>query len=258
MSINKKGALCLTFDNMGSATEVGLGNRTDQLADDPSLHIGYPRVLRLLDKLDLKATFFIEGWNALHNPELVREIAGRGHEIGLHGWVHEVFHQLTPFDAERLLRDAQAAFRSIGIEPKGFRAPGGKRGEDLLNILRKLGLSYDSSVDEHAEATEPSMVDGDIPNIPWQWSMIDYYQYHMHPDGSQTPTQLEAVFSKALDAAAEKGSLVTFIFHVVVSGVDTECFEVMSRLLESAATSERLEVLTAGEIAIRTDDRPRA
>ena len=67
--------------------------------------------------------------------------------MAVHGWVHEVLYTLDAIEAERILTDAVAAFRNLGIEPEGFRAPGGKRGEFTLPILKKLGLSYDSSVD---------------------------------------------------------------------------------------------------------------
>ena len=249
------GILCLTFDNMGHALSVGQGKRAGPDNEEVDLTVGYPKVLCLLDALGLKATFFIEGWNALHHPEAVKSLAEHGHEIGLHGWVHEVFHSLTAIDAERVLVDAQAAFRLIGIEPRGFRAPGGIRGPHTAAILGKLALQYDSSVDESATTMSPRLLEGGIPNIPWQWPLIDYYQYYMHPKGARTPEQLETLWSEQLVRAAEDRTLVTFIIHASVSGVDPSRLAVIERLLLMATSDPRLEVLTAGEVADRVRSR---
>ena len=96
--------LCLTFDNMGRAREIAAGTASKPDALEPGLAIGYPRLLDLLDELDVRGTFFIEGWNGLHHPERVQELAARGHEVGLHGWVHEKFGALDKPRAEQLLR----------------------------------------------------------------------------------------------------------------------------------------------------------
>jgi peptidoglycan/xylan/chitin deacetylase (PgdA/CDA1 family) len=250
-----KGILCLTFDNMGSAVEVGQGKRAGPADGEPDISTGFPNVLELLDRLDVKATFFIEGWNALHYPRTLKRIAERGHEIGIHGWVHEVFHSLSAIEAERVLRDAQAAFRLLGIEPRGFRAPGGARGSHALCVLRKLGIQYDASVDDVAQDMTPRLLEGEVPNVPWQWPMIDYYQYHMHPDGPRTPAQLELLWSEKLEQAAAERGLVTFIFHPFVSAVEAERFGVLTRLLTKAKDDSRLEVLTALQIAERLQRR---
>ncbi|MCY1429509.1 polysaccharide deacetylase family protein, PEP-CTERM locus subfamily [compost metagenome] len=251
MALSDKGVLCLTFDNMGSAAQVG---RRESSGPDPreeGLVTGYPRVLDLLDSLGLKATFFIEGWNALHHPEHVVELVRRGHEVGLHGWVHEVFHQLDRVDAERTLVDALAAFRNIGIEPRGFRAPGGLRGQYTLDILQKLGIVYDSSVDDPAVNMTPHLLDGGIANVPWQWPLIDYYHYFMHPEGPRTPAQLEDFWSTQLEQTAANGGFLTFIIHAFVSGVDDERLAVSERVLKKAVADERLEILTASQVADR-------
>ena len=240
---------------MGHAIEVGQGKRAGPDGDELDLIVGYPRVLRLLGDLDLKATFFIEGWNALHHPKEVRSVADRGHEVGLHGWVHEVFHALPPIDAEKVLVDALAAFRNIDIEPKGFRAPGGLRGAHTLPILRKLGVEYDCSAYEGSDSVGPQVLEGDFPSIPFKWPLIDYYQYFMHPAGPQTPLQLESLWSDEIDAAASKGNVVTFIFHPCVSGNDPVRFATMERLLRRAKATPSLEILSAGQLANRLRDR---
>ena len=124
----RKPVLCLTFDNLGAARAVfeGKAARPDPLA--PAIVEGVPNVLRLLRDLDLRATFFIEGWSALHYRDAVRSIHSDGHEIGLHGWIHENFAELDRLRATQVLSDGVAMLGERGIVPTGFRAPGGALG----------------------------------------------------------------------------------------------------------------------------------
>lgn len=249
------GTLCLTFDNMGSAEAIGRGACSGRGAADegPS---GYPKVLDLLDELGLRATFFVEGWNAEHNAHAICELASRGHEIGLHGWVHETFHNLSRSHAERVLTNSIDAFSKLGLRPQGFRAPGGKRGPHTADLLKEYGLTYDSSVDEiyvsSSEIRQPSEVrelENGLINVPWRWEMIDYFQYVMHPDGPRTPRQLEQVFCDAVECAAEEGTLLTLIFHPWVSGNDHDRVAALRRVLLAAKENKCIEIWTAHQVA---------
>ena len=251
-----RGVVCLTFDNMGSAYEVGQRIRSAQDPDDEGLRRGYPNLLRLLDHLGLRASFFIEGWNAIPNPDLVREIASRGHEIGLHGWVHETFHVLDDIDAERVLADAQAAFRAIGVAPVGFRAPGGRRGRSTVTLLDRMGVAFDSSVDAEAKVTEPVLLNGRLPNVPWLWELIDYYQYHMHPEGARSPEQYERLLLETLERTADTRGTMTPIFHAHVSGIAPDRFGGVARFLNAAAANDRIEILPASSVAARLIPSP--
>ncbi len=252
---NDRGTLCLTFDNMGSAASIGQGQLAGPGPDDVG-PVGYPEALALLDRLGLKATFFIEGWNALHNPRAVRDVAERGHELAVHGWVHEVLHTLGAIEVERVLTDAVAAFHSLGIEPEGFRAPGGKRGAFTLPILRKLGLRYDSSVDHaHDDAEEnaphavPQLLDGDFPTIPWKWLFIDYYHYYMHPLGERSPAAVADHYFEALARLETNGGFCTFIFHPFASCQIAERTETLELILRRAMESPDIDIVTAGGVA---------
>jgi peptidoglycan/xylan/chitin deacetylase (PgdA/CDA1 family) len=247
--------LCLTLDNMGSAEAIGRGAASGPGPADEG-PAGYPDMLNLLDELGLKATFFIEGWNAVHNPEAVCRLVERGHEVGLHGWVHEMFHSLSRAEAERVLTDALTAFARLHINPRGFRAPGGKRGVHTAGLLREFGLVYDSSVDERfigIDADNEPLALRELANgiisIPWRWQMIDYFQYEMHPEGSRSPEQLEAAFSDALRSAAEEGTLLTLIFHPWVSAQDERRLEAMRCVLKAAKADDRIDIVSAGALA---------
>ena len=252
--------LCLTCDNMGSAVEVGLGKRAGPDPLDPSLTTGYPRWLALLDDLDLSATFFIEGWNGLHNPEQVRGLAERGHEVGLHGWVHEAFAQLSTMEAERVLRDAMAAFRNIGLRPRGFRAPGGLRGPHTAALLETLGLDYDSSVDDfRTEVMTPRIIGNDLVTIPWRVDAIDYFHF-VSLSPPSFPKSVERTWNQMIDEAAETDGLVTLIFHAMTIGVDDQRLAMAERVLRRAKAHPGIEVLRGDalvdRVRVRTQPGP--
>lgn len=174
-----RGVVCLTVDNLGSAADVGRGLRAGPDPLEPGLAVGLPRLLDLLRDLDVTATFFVEGWNALHHPRAVAAIARAGHDVGVHGWVHEGFCELTPMAAERVICDAIAAFRIIGLSPTGFRAPGAGRGPDRIPLLDRFGFRYDSSLEDDGIAPDmtPRLLMPTLAHLPWQWRMVDNYHY---------------------------------------------------------------------------------
>src|SRR4051794_5264823 len=106
MALPMTAVACFSFDNMGEAAEIGDGS-LDKGAIDPSLRhpslaSGYPNLFALLDRHDVRGTFFVEGWNGEHHPDDVRRVVELGHELGMHGWVHERWNELDE-DAEREL-----------------------------------------------------------------------------------------------------------------------------------------------------------
>ena len=240
------GTLCLTFDNMGRAREIGEGLAATPDDAEPGLAIGYPRLLALLDELGLRGTFFIEGWNGLHHPDRVEELARRGHEVGLHGWVHERFASLQRLRAEQLQHDGTAALARIGLRPKGFRAPGGERGKHTVPALQALGFRYDSS-SAAGDAPQPSLLAPGLAHIPWRAEMVDSIQYLRHPVRPRTPAELEATWKSLMDA--EKGT-ITVVIHAFVSAVDDERFAVVRRVL-THARKRGMEIITAGALAER-------
>jgi peptidoglycan/xylan/chitin deacetylase (PgdA/CDA1 family) len=247
-----RAALCLTFDNMGRAREIGEGRASAPDPASPDLAIGYPRLLGLLDELGLRGTFFIEGWNALHHPRRVEELAARGHEVGLHGWVHEKFASLDKLRAEQLLHDGTAALARLGLRPAGFRAPGALRGPHAIPVLRALGYRYDSSAGEAQDPqAQPALLAPGLAHVPWRDEMVDSIQYLRHPERPRTPAELQALWLAAIDAAAASGAALTVVIHAFVSGVDDERFAVVRRVLTHACSRGDLEITTAGSLAAR-------
>jgi peptidoglycan/xylan/chitin deacetylase (PgdA/CDA1 family) len=253
--MNRKPVLCLTFDNLGEARNVFTGKSAlpDPTAD--GVAIGYPNILNLLAKFDLRATFFVEGWSALHYGGVIDALLEGGHEIGMHGWIHEDFASLSCLTARQYVSDGLAVLKLRGVRPAGFRAPGGKIGAYGRDILAEAGFSYDSSVDTALSLEMPPDIDsyvGDglrrLPNgliqIPWQWFMIDAIQYLFSPDGFRDPADLVGYWGGVLHNVARANGFLTMIFHAHVTGVDPARLDAMEQILKLALQLE-FDILSA-------------
>jgi peptidoglycan-N-acetylglucosamine deacetylase len=116
------GAVALTFD------------------DGPSADT--PAVLEALERAGVRATFFVLGEAAERRPDLVREVARRGHAVALHGHTHARLAFAGPATVAREIDRCRAAVRAAGVEPAPwFRAPHGWKGPFLGRALRERGLT---------------------------------------------------------------------------------------------------------------------
>lgn len=238
---------CFSFDNLGAAAGIGAGEGRSDAPDPahPSLVVGLPRLLDRLDRRGVRASFFVEGWNGLHHPEAVAEIVRRGHELGMHGFVHERWSALAP-DAERALaeRATEALTRAAGVAPRGFRAPGGARSANTVGILRALGYRYDASL---GDGMRPALLAPDLAQVPFVWPGVDGFHYLR--DAPADPTAVRDAWLGALEKAATRGGLFVLVCHAFVSGVVDARLDALEAVIEAALADPRVQVCTTGEVA---------
>ena len=108
------------------------------------------RVLDLLSEHDVRATFFVLGWVAERLPQLVAEIARRGHEVGCHGYAHRLVYRLGPARfRDDVARGKRVLEDCLGSRVRGFRAASCSIVETTLwalDILIEEGFEFDSSI----------------------------------------------------------------------------------------------------------------
>jgi polysaccharide deacetylase family protein (PEP-CTERM system associated) len=108
------------------------------------------KALALLDEFGIKASFFVVGWIADEMPEVVRRVAGHGHEIASKGYFHRGIRQFGREEfRDDLLRSREALERAAGTRVLGYRIAEGWLGpQDLwaLDVLAEEGFLYDSSI----------------------------------------------------------------------------------------------------------------
>ncbi|HSN13374.1 MAG TPA: polysaccharide deacetylase family protein [Anaeromyxobacteraceae bacterium] len=131
------------FDLAGGTLRAGSrSEREVALTFDDGPSGDTPAVLDALDRAGVRATFFVLGREAERRPDLVREIARRGHAVALHGHTHARLVVAGPGRVARELDRCRDAIRRAGVEPAPwFRAPHGWKGPFLSRALRARGLT---------------------------------------------------------------------------------------------------------------------
>jgi peptidoglycan/xylan/chitin deacetylase (PgdA/CDA1 family) len=220
-------AVALSFD---------FDNETPSLRDNqtsPSLmsngqygaRAGLPRVLALLDEYDVTASFFIPAVSALLYPDEVKRIVAAGHEIGVHGWIHERNSGLEKRDEKDLLvRAVETLTRLSGKKPVGIRTPSWDYSPHTLEIIEELGLLYDSSLmadDAPYELVAAGRPTG-IVELPVEWILDDAPYFNMSRFGNlrphTTPDEVYTIWKAEFDMAYEEGGLFLLTNHPHIIG----------------------------------------
>jgi peptidoglycan/xylan/chitin deacetylase (PgdA/CDA1 family) len=187
--------------------------------------VGAPRILELLERHRVAASFFVPGVSALLHPDEVRSYATAGHEVALHGWIHEWNTELPP-GAERALleRSAEVLERLSGRWPVGIRTPSWDFAPTTLEVIADMGLVYDSSLmadDEPYEILSNGTQTG-IVEIPVEWIRDDAPYLTMdrrtHARPQPAPRDLLQPWVDEFDAAYSAGGLFQLTLHPHVIG----------------------------------------
>jgi peptidoglycan/xylan/chitin deacetylase (PgdA/CDA1 family) len=242
-----RGALSLSFDNLGEAAELELGAIGPEapLGDHFTVTRVLPALLEALGEHDLAASFFVEGINAEIYPDELKAIGAGGHELAYHAWHHEQWTDLSAdAQAENLARGL-AAFERLEIELSGLRPPGGGLGPGGLDVLRDTGLRYCSPAG--AGAGE----DSGIALLPFQWRHVDascvlppLAEVRKTMTGSPDPVEPAAFLAfleTEIEALARDGGYATIVLHPFM--LDWLGWEQLGRLLDRIAQAGREEKL---------------
>jgi len=226
----KDGARCavaLSFDSDHETNELRDGGQSiGRLCwGEYGSRVGVPRILELLGKHAIPATFFVPAVTALLHPDEQRRIVAEGHEIGLHGWIHELNSTLA-YDAEcDLLHRAADTLESVtGARPVGQRTPSFDFSPHTLAIAKELALLYDSSLMADVDCYE-LLLDGEasgVVEMPVEWSRDDgvYLLMTRFPSSRPytPPSDVLDIFRRELDAAYEEGGIFQLTMHPHIIG----------------------------------------
>jgi peptidoglycan/xylan/chitin deacetylase (PgdA/CDA1 family) len=186
---------------------------------------GTPRILRLLARESIPATFFYPAVAALLHPDEVRAVAADGHEIGIHSWIHEVNTTLQR-EAERdlTLRARDVLARASGVEPKGIRTASWDFSVNTLDIIREMNLLYDSSLmadDDPYELEDQGEPTG-IVELPPEWIRDDAVYFNMLRFSGlrpyTPPSAVGEIFTAEFDGAWQEGGLFLLTMHPHIIG----------------------------------------
>jgi peptidoglycan/xylan/chitin deacetylase (PgdA/CDA1 family) len=221
---NSRVAVCLSFDvdNESYLLARGETSPTTLSAADFGAETGLPRILRLLDRYRIPASFFIPAVSAILHPEMIPAILKSGrHEIGVHGWIHESLPALADAaEEERLLNKAiEYLTKAAGKRPTGYRAPGWAFSPHTIGLLRKSGFLYDSSLSAMDEPYE-LMSNGEptgIVELAIDWTLTET-PYLGRGGSMPSPELLYQLYRQEFDGAYRDGTLFILTLHPHVTG----------------------------------------
>ncbi|HEY2694230.1 MAG TPA: polysaccharide deacetylase [Pseudonocardiaceae bacterium] len=220
-------AVALSFDsdhetlplrnNITSPGELSIG--------EYGARAGAPRVLRLLAEFGIPASFYVPAVSALLHPAEVKSYVEAGHEVALHGWIHERNTLLdAPDERDLLFRAADTLEEITGVRPVGMRTPSWDFSHHTLTIARELGLVYDSSLmadDDPYELIHEGEHTGMV-ELPVEWIRDDAPYFVMARfDGVRPYTPPRAVLGIWQDefrAALAEGGLFQLTMHPHIIG----------------------------------------
>jgi peptidoglycan/xylan/chitin deacetylase (PgdA/CDA1 family) len=269
-----RATVCLSFDFDAISLWIGpMGATSPSMISRGEFGVvGVERILRLLDRFGIAATFFVPGHTAETYPDAVRAIAAAGHEIGHHGYLHENPIGLETRERERevLLRGLEALDRGAGVRPVGYRSPAWDNSPHTVELLLEQGFRYESSlmgkdfepywcrVGDAIQPDGPYLFgrEVDLVELPVSWILDDFphFEYvrlanRLSP-GHSAPTKVEEIWRGEFDFMYRDvpGGVFTLTMHPQVIGRGHRML-MLERFVDYLAGHEGVRFATLSEAA---------
>jgi len=227
--------VALTFDGDAISDAVRRGDSPVKLSHGEfGVRVGIPRLLDLLEREAIPATWFMPGHTVETFPAATHAIVERGHELACHGWYHEDFSAIPEREQRAILERAMAAVGAASGEVvRGHRAPYWALGERTLELVEELGFGYDSSLmaddyrlyrvrhGDHHSPTGPTTFGraGALVEVPIYWALDDWPFFEPAPatgrDALSAPSRVLEIWTGELRYAwaHAPGGLLTVTMH---------------------------------------------
>jgi peptidoglycan/xylan/chitin deacetylase (PgdA/CDA1 family) len=220
-------AVGLSFDVDNATATLSTGNLDSEVISRGEYGAvdGVPRILRMLDRQQVPASFFIPAVSAVLHPQTIKEIQGAAqkHEIGVHGWIHERLPLLNNEKEEQRLLDQSidTLTQMTGRRPIGYRAPSWKFSTWTMAQVKAAGFLYDSSLMASDDPYE-ILLDGQptgVVELPIERILDDFPYFGGNTDGSNPSVgDVYEVFQSEFDVAFEEGGLFILTMHPHLTG----------------------------------------
>ncbi len=249
-------AFALSFDSDHETNELRDGGKSiGRMAwGQYGARVGVPRIAALLARHDVRASFYVPAVTALLYPEEQKNLIAAGHEVGIHGWIHELNSGLG-YEDERdlMLRSSDALARIAGKRPVGLRTPSWDFSPHTLRIEKEMGLLYDSSLMADEDCYE-LLLDGapsGVVELPVEWVRDDAVYFMMNRFQAQRPYTPPAdvfdIFRREFDAAYEDGAIFQLTCHPHIIGYRSRIW-ILDELIRHAKAKEGVWFATHEEV----------
>lgn len=239
-----RAAVSLTFDVDAEAGWLGEGKEyarrlTTRSEGRYGVVRGVPRILAILARYEVPATFFVPGDTAERYPHLVQELLESGHEVAHHGYLHlRSDHLNLQQQVDEIDRGLDALSKAGAPKPTGYRSPSWELTPETFDLLVDRDFAYDSSCMGDDRPYFERWNSRSILELPVHWSLDDWPRFGWNVDGGGNvadPEELKRCFIAEADSARHEGRHTTFTMHP----------EVIGRAYRLAALEQFIEHLTS-------------
>jgi peptidoglycan/xylan/chitin deacetylase (PgdA/CDA1 family) len=217
--------------------------------------VAAPKIVQMLADFEVPASFFMPAVSGLLHPEEVTSYVENGHEVGVHGWIHERNMLLSHEDELDLTGRALDTLEELaGVRPTGIRTPSWDFSEHTLQVIRELGFRYDSSLmaDDEPYLLVANGEETGVVEIPVEWIRDDAPYFMMERYAGlrpyMPPRSALQIWIDEFDAARAEGGLFQLTLHPHIIGHRSR-LTVLRTLLEELRGHDDVWFATHAQIA---------